>query len=113
VKPGLRALITQPEEDDDDEHFEDAPDSDDEESSKSKNAKGTVGSSTNNNIYDGRKRDPRYANADKTCLWELVSCRRFTFSTASYHRNQQTNPTYFPPLDSIYTSLSPVCLQIC
>jgi hypothetical protein len=23
--------------------------------------------------YDGRKRDPSYAHADKSCLWELVS----------------------------------------
>ena len=25
-------------------------------------------------IYDGRKRDPRYSNADRTCLWEMVGC---------------------------------------
>ena len=24
-------------------------------------------------MYDGRKRDPEYSNADKSCLWELVS----------------------------------------
>ncbi|KAM3589087.1 RNA-binding ribosome biosynthesis protein mak21 [Umbelopsis sp. WA50703] len=73
AQPGLRALITQPEEDDDDEHFEDAPDSDDEQPTKSK-ATTTVANS-NNDVYDGRKRDPRFANADKTCLWEL---NRFT-----------------------------------
>jgi ribosome biogenesis protein MAK21 len=71
AQPGLRALITQPEEEDDDEHFEDAPDSDDEQPTKSK-ATTTVANS-NNDVYDGRKRDPRFANADKTCLWELVS----------------------------------------
>jgi ribosome biogenesis protein MAK21 len=24
--------------------------------------------------YDGRKRDPEYSNAQRSCLWELVSC---------------------------------------
>jgi ribosome biogenesis protein MAK21 len=24
--------------------------------------------------YDGRKRDPEHSNAEKSCLWELVSC---------------------------------------
>jgi ribosome biogenesis protein MAK21 len=26
--------------------------------------------------YDGRKRDPEHSNADKSCLWELVSSLR-------------------------------------
>ncbi|KAJ2959837.1 hypothetical protein NQZ79_g4760 [Umbelopsis isabellina] len=69
AQPGLRALITQPEEDDDEEHFEDAPDSDDEQPAKTKET--TTVSNNNDNVYDGRKRDPRFANADKTCLWEL------------------------------------------
>ncbi|KAG2184086.1 hypothetical protein INT44_009101 [Umbelopsis vinacea] len=73
AKPGLRALITQAEEDDEEEHFEDAPDSDDEAASK-KPTKATAASS-HGTKYDGRKRDPRFANADKTCLWELI---RFT-----------------------------------
>ena len=25
-------------------------------------------------VYDGRKRDPEYSNAQTSCLWELVSC---------------------------------------
>jgi len=24
-------------------------------------------------VYDGRKRDPEFSNADKSCLWEIVS----------------------------------------
>lgn len=24
-------------------------------------------------VYDGKKRDPEYSNADKSCLWEIVS----------------------------------------
>jgi hypothetical protein len=72
AKPGLRALITQPEEDDDEEHFEDAPDSDDEKDSDKKPKAAATSAFSHSTKYDGRKRDPRYANADKTCLWELV-----------------------------------------
>lgn len=25
-------------------------------------------------VYDGRKRDPEYSNANRSCLWEVVSC---------------------------------------
>jgi ribosome biogenesis protein MAK21 len=79
----LRALITQPEEDDDEEHFDDAPDSDDEASTK---PKAKIVPAANNNIYDGRKRDPRFANADKTCLWELVSFTLLSNYTSSWLR---------------------------
>ena len=27
--------------------------------------------------YDSRKRDPQYAHAETTCLWELVSIHQF------------------------------------
>lgn len=69
----MRALITQPEEDDDEEHFEDAPDSDDDQDSDKKSKAAATSASSHSTKYDGRKRDPRFANADKTCLWELVS----------------------------------------
>jgi len=68
----LRGLITQPEEDDDEEHFEDAPDSDDEKDSDKKTKAAATSAFSHSTKYDGRKRDPRFANADKTCLWELV-----------------------------------------
>ena len=70
---GLRSLYEQPEDNDSDEEevFRDVPDEDDEppvvdETANSKPQKPTNG-------YDPRKRDPEHSNADKTCLWELVS----------------------------------------
>lgn len=33
-------------------------------------------------IYDGRKRDPEHNNADKSCLWEIVS---HTFPRTRFH----------------------------
>lgn len=33
--------------------------------------------------YDGRKRDPQFSHADKTCLWELVSFLFFTITSLS------------------------------
>lgn len=78
--PSLKSLLTDPEEDDDDDEevFRDAPDEDDEspatitkedmmhpdraQAPPSKKVK-----------YDGRKREPEHSNADKSCLWELVS----------------------------------------
>jgi ribosome biogenesis protein MAK21 len=59
-------LIT-PEEDDEEEHFVDAPEDDDEENKPKQET-----SASTNSYYDGRKRDPRFSNAEKSCLWELV-----------------------------------------
>jgi ribosome biogenesis protein MAK21 len=69
--PSIRTLITDPEvnEDDEEEVFRDVPDEDDEaqQPSTPQNvpAKVSLG-------YDGRKRDPLHANADRSCLWELL-----------------------------------------
>ncbi|KAF9995201.1 hypothetical protein BGZ79_011120 [Entomortierella chlamydospora] len=70
---GLANMISQPE-DNDEENFKDAPEEDmksveEEEQKESKND----GSKTPDNTkYDGRKREPLYSNADKTCLWEMT-----------------------------------------
>lgn len=82
IKPSLRSLIDQPEENDE-EHFVDIPSDEDEDEKQQqldlkKNKKRKfaspqpIKSSTNDRIYDGRKRDPKYCNADQTCIWELV-----------------------------------------
>lgn len=68
---GIQSLFDQPEDNDsdDEEVFRDVPDEDEaqeKEVSESKPQKPTNG-------YDPRKRDPEHSNADKTCLWELVS----------------------------------------
>lgn len=54
--------------------------------------------------YDPRKREPQYAHAEKTCLWELVCCFIFSvfWSSSSY--------TY---LGSPPKSLSSLCIPAC
>jgi ribosome biogenesis protein MAK21 len=69
--PSIRTLITDPEpnEDDDEEVFQDVPDSDAEALAPAapKPAAPKTGP-----VYDGRKRDPLHAAADRSCLWELL-----------------------------------------
>lgn len=73
---GLQTLVDQPEENesDDEEVFRDVPDEDDEQQ---QGQAATQAAETTpqkpKNGYDPRKRDPEHSNADKSCLWELVS----------------------------------------
>jgi ribosome biogenesis protein MAK21 len=68
--PDLKTLLTEPEynDEDDEEVYRDAdvsmtdapaPGAEDEAAPKRQ-------------LYDGRKRDPEYSNADKSCLWEIL-----------------------------------------
>lgn len=65
--PSLHSLMDTPQEtmDDEEEVFRDVP----EEGEEVKEEEGKEG---NRVEYDGRKRDPSHANADRSCLWELV-----------------------------------------
>ncbi|TYJ57954.1 hypothetical protein B9479_001310 [Cryptococcus floricola] len=63
VTPVLKRMLIEPE-DDGEEHFVDA-DGD-------KPAVPTAQSSSVGKQYDGRKREPKYANAETSCLWELA-----------------------------------------
>ncbi|KAF8417433.1 CCAAT-box-binding transcription factor [Tirmania nivea] len=78
--PSLRAMLDTPEagEGDEMEVFRDVPDKDD-DVNKAKGvalekAMKEAGDSTKKprHVYDGRKRDPEFANADKSCLWEIL-----------------------------------------
>lgn len=77
---GLVSLIDQPEEDesDDEEVFRDVPDEEDQPNETSKEVAETAKKVVNG--YDSRKRDPQHSNADKSCLWELVSLSEFSVS---------------------------------
>lgn len=60
AQPGLKVMLKTPEEEEDEEeHYVDEPEK--METKKKVDA------------YDGRKRDPRFSNAEKSCLWELVN----------------------------------------
>jgi ribosome biogenesis protein MAK21 len=71
--PGLLSLVDQPEEDESDEEevFRDVPDEDDQQEAETSKQVETTKKA--NDGYDARKRDPQHSNADKSCLWELVS----------------------------------------
>lgn len=84
LKPGLFVMLTQPEhKDDDEEEFKDVELSDDEkeeekkegeekekEDSTPKNEETKINQSKPK--YDGKKRDPKFANSEDTCFWELT-----------------------------------------
>ncbi|KAG0233055.1 hypothetical protein BGW42_007751 [Actinomortierella wolfii] len=76
MKTGLSSMVTQPEDADDEENFKDAPDDDEEKSSEDKKEQDEKKEDAKvvkkDNKYDGRKREPLYANADQTCIWELT-----------------------------------------
>lgn len=75
--PSLTSLVDEPEADesDDEEVFRDVPDEEDERRSVSTAATDESSSRPKRTGYDPRKRDPQHSNADKACLWELVSQR--------------------------------------
>lgn len=83
----LQTLYDQPEENESDEEevFKDVPDEDDEQEQEEPREK----PKTSTNGYDPRKRDPEHSNADRTCLWEMVS---LSFIYSKYLRS--SFPTY-------------------
>ena len=81
---GLQTLLDQPEENESDEEevFRDVPDEDDERPQEPVEDSAKLQKPVTK--YDPRKRDPEHSNADRTCLWELVSFFFFFFfGTAS------------------------------
>ncbi|KAG0328232.1 hypothetical protein BG000_000565 [Podila horticola] len=74
-KTGLSSMISQAEDHEEEESFKDAPeheeDKEDKEESDEKD-KEKKDSKDDKQKYDGRKREPLYSNADKTCLWEMT-----------------------------------------
>lgn len=69
--PGLKSLFNDPEELDQEEEevFRDVPDAGASELPTTDQNPRVESANT----YDGRKRDPEHSNADKSCLWEIVS----------------------------------------
>ncbi|PSR91954.1 CBF/Mak21 family-domain-containing protein [Coniella lustricola] len=66
--PDLKTLLNEPEEDgDDDEVYVDAPTTEGSTPAQTQNAE-----RSNSRGYDGRKGDPRFSNAEQSCLWEVI-----------------------------------------
>lgn len=83
--PALQSLVDQPEEDESDEEevFRDVPDEEDgEKQAEATQTSEAAQSQKKSNGYDPRKRDPQHSNADKSCLWELVSSPSFSAAQA-------------------------------
>ena len=85
--PDLNTLCNEPEEDESDgeEVYKDVIEDD-----APTTEPATNGSSTpkkRSRVYDGRKRDPEYSNADKSCLWEIVSWLFITLGNLSFYRH--------------------------
>ncbi|WVQ84509.1 hypothetical protein IAT38_006663 [Cryptococcus sp. DSM 104549] len=78
--PGLKRMLIEPE-DDGEEHFVDADS--DKKAAEKPSTKSSFGKE-----YDGRKRDPTYANADTSCLWELVPFLNHFHPSVSLQANQ-------------------------
>lgn len=72
--PTIRSMLSTPEDhadDSGDEHYEDVDEAAGEKEGKQENsAQGTLNSARS--AYDPRKRDPEHAQADLSCLWELL-----------------------------------------
>lgn len=79
--PGLRAMLTEPEEEGE-EHFRDVDSDSEGESLKKQVTKDREGK------YDGRKRDPRFAHAGTTCLWDILPLLSHFHPSVSVHALQ-------------------------
>ncbi|MCO5555828.1 hypothetical protein L7F22_009373 [Adiantum nelumboides] len=74
AKPGLRTMLKDAE-DDGEERFVDVEDDADDQEDDPDKSKMSTSSNVQpqvNASYDGLKRDPKYARANASCLWELV-----------------------------------------
>lgn len=77
--PGLRRMLIEPE-DDGEEHFVDADAADKSAAPATKESTAPT--------YDGKKREPQYAHADTSCLWELVPFLNHFHPSVALQANQ-------------------------
>jgi ribosome biogenesis protein MAK21 len=68
--PNIATMLTTPEieDEDEEEHFVDAP----EDGEPAQVIRAPAAPPVHDSAYDPRKRDPLHANADRSCLWELL-----------------------------------------
>ncbi|WWC95441.1 hypothetical protein V866_002304 [Kwoniella sp. B9012] len=82
--PGLKKMLIEPE-DDDIEHFVDADQKDNQPKEVEGQNKKKI---TDEKAYDGKKREPLYANADSSCLWDLIPFLNHFHPSVSLQANQ-------------------------
>lgn len=124
--PGLREMIAEPEREKIKTAVQETRDHDDKEQKKNKNKdkkkedeeKGESDTTTTATTkrewptaYDGKKREPEFANAQNSCLWELASFfffSHFSLSLSSVFSEKDSSSPVFsdsPPLSSFPLSL--------
>ena len=72
-QPGLKMLLTQPEDEDDEEHFVDVDTGDDDDTRAAKPQAAAAAQPSAGRRYDALKREPKFAGAELSCLWEITS----------------------------------------
>jgi len=103
--PSIQSMIDQPEEDYDDgeEVFRDVGD---DQSLEAKTGTADISTSSTNKTYDGRKRDPEYSNAERSCIWEILPLQAHFHPTVALYASrilasQQFAETPDPTLHSL------------
>jgi len=84
-------MFAEPEDHEDDvEVFKDAPDSDNENDVEGDEgpADATKPAGSTSYKYDGRKRDPQFANASNSCLWEIAPLLSHYHPSVALHASQ-------------------------
>ena len=125
--PGLREMIAEPEREKIKTAVQETRDHDDKEQKKNKNKdkkkedeeKGESDTTTTATTkrewptaYDGKKREPEFANAQNSCLWELASF--FFLSFLSLSLSLPFSARNIPPLPCFLTlPLSPHSRSLC
>ena len=68
--PNIKKMMTEPEVDveDEEEHFVDVPEDGQEDNTQTNEGR----SKSSSHLYDPKKRDPEHANAERSCLWDLL-----------------------------------------
>ena len=104
VFPNLEAFLDQPEEDESEaeEDFRDVPEGQQKDQPERAIAIQKM-AKQKPHVYDGRKREPEYSNAERSCLWEVVGVMHDEPFVRVLTRS----------LGSLPTSLPPFCSSIC
>ena len=102
--PSIKSMLSTPEDnasDDEDEHYDDVPENGVGSVTKEKNTSAHEG-------YDARKRDPDHANADMSCLWELLPLQAHYHPSVHVLASKLVNqePIKEKPDTTIYTLMN-------
>jgi ribosome biogenesis protein MAK21 len=84
--PSIRTMINSPEEDDEEEHYVDV------DSDAAGEMATDAPADSSRPRYDGRKRDPAFTNADRSCLWDIIALTKHYHPTCSLYARALLHP---------------------